>query len=547
MTAALTAVLAALAAVAWLARALPVTLVGARMLQIEEYEDVRFLRWGLTRAWLGNGANAVAVLVAVVALAGAVVVPAQSARIVAGGWLAGSAAAALLWRWAPPKRALVLTARMRRVLAVTVAGAVLLATGVAVLLVAGLWPAAALLCIVLLAPVTGLSQLLLAGADQALRPVELAIRRRYLRRARARLGQVNPLVVAVAGSYGKTSTKHILAQLLEDQVETLPTRKSFNTLMGVTRVINEDLAGTHRLFIVEMDAYARGEIASMAELVHPSTAVITSVGPQHLERFGDMDAIAAALYEVVDALPSGGTAFIHADAGGVALAERAAREGRPVVRYGVAGDAEPLDVRASEVRLSGAGSGFRWEWPQLGLRHEVTIPLLGRHQVLNVTAALAVVQRLGYSLELALAAASRLRAVEHRLEPLRSAGPVRVIDDSYNANPVGVHDALDVLAAMNGGAKVLVTPGLVELGPVEDAENRRYGEHAARVCDHVIVVLARPAGALRQGLIAGGLDSEHIHVAHDLADATAIIGRITRAGDTVLFANDLPDTYLPGG
>jgi UDP-N-acetylmuramoyl-tripeptide--D-alanyl-D-alanine ligase len=176
----------------------------------------------------------------------------------------------------------------------------------------------------------------------------------------------------------------------------------------------------------------------------------------------------------------------------------------------------------------------------------VSIPLLGEHQVLNVTAALAVVTALGHSLDAAVHAASTLRPVEHRLELLPQTGPVRVIDDSYNANPVGVHDALDVLAAMNGGARVLVTPGLVELGSVEDEENRRYGRHAAEVCDHVIVMVARPAAALQAGLRDGGMAAGRIHLAHDLSEATAIIGRITHAGDTVLFANDLPDTYVSG-
>jgi UDP-N-acetylmuramoyl-tripeptide--D-alanyl-D-alanine ligase len=541
----LTTLLVALAALAWMVRAIPVTLVGARMLQIEEYEDARFLHWGLSRAWLAHRANVVAALLSLIALAGALLVPAQATRIIAAGWLVASVTAALLWRWTAAKRPLVMTARMRRVLGVAAAAVALVAAGAAVLLGTGQWRAAAVLCAVLLSLLTGLSQLVLAGADQALRPLESAIRRRYLRQARTRMAAVGPLVVAVAGSYGKTSTKHILAQLLAEQVETLPTRKSFNTLMGVTRVINEDLQERHRLFIVEMDAYARGEIASMCDLVHPRAAVVTSAGPQHLERFGDMDAIVDALYEVVAALPPDGTAFIHADEHGAELARRAAREGRDVVRYGIAEDVESLDVVATEVEPGAAGSRFCWTWPKLGLRRAVAIPLLGRHQVLNVTAALAVVQHLGYSLDAAIAAAGRLRAVEHRLQPLPATGAVRVIDDSYNANPVGVHDALEVLAAMNGGARVLVTPGLVELGPMEDVENRRYGEHAAQVCDHVIVMVARPAGALRAGLAAGGLGADRIHLAHNLAEATAIIGRITHAGDTVLFANDLPDTYLP--
>lgn len=543
MNVALTALLLALGAVAWLTRATPVTLVAARMLQIEEYEDLRFLRWGLSRAWLGQRAVAAAAAVSALALLLAALDTDAASEIVAAGWVVASAIGALLWSWAPPKKALVLTARMRRVLGVTATYAALLAGATAALLGAGLWPVAALVCL-LLACVTGISQVLLVAADQSLRPVESSIRQGYVGQAQARLEQVSPYVVAVVGSYGKTSTKHVLAQLLTGQVETLPTRKSFNTLMGVTRVINEDLDPSHRVFIVEMDAYARGEIAAISDLVHPSVAVITSVGPQHLERFGEQAAIADALYEVVQALPAEGTAVIHAgEPGGAALVLRAHSDERRVVRYGIENSADVLDVVASDIVLDARGARFRWSWPELSIDRVVTTPLLGRNQVLNVTAALAVVHILGYSLGRAVAAAAGLQPVEHRLQPLPTPGALRVIDDSYNANPVGVHDALDVLAAMNGGAKVLVTPGLVELGTVEDAENRRYGEHAAAVCDHVIVMVARPAAALRAGLRAGGLAADHIHDARTLDDATAIIGRITRAGDTVLFANDLPDTY----
>jgi UDP-N-acetylmuramoyl-tripeptide--D-alanyl-D-alanine ligase len=297
-----------------------------------------------------------------------------------------------------------------------------------------------------------------------------------------------------------------------------------------------------------MDAYAPGEIQAMCTLVQPRLAVLTAVGPQHLERFRDMARTADALFEVVSSLPDDGVAVMHAgDETVMQLIERASAAGRHVVRYGVAGDAggPRFDVAASEVRLSGAGARFRWSWPAARLDREVHIPLLGRHQVLNTTAALAVVSLLGHDLDAAVAAARSLAPIEHRLQPLQSSGAVTIIDDSYNANPVGVHNGLDVLAAMDGGRKLLVTPGLVELGHVEDQENRSYGEHAARVCSEVIVMDARPAAALCAGLRAGGLAAQHIHVVRSLDDATALLRQLTRAGDVVLFANDLPDTYLP--
>jgi UDP-N-acetylmuramoyl-tripeptide--D-alanyl-D-alanine ligase len=266
-----------------------------------------------------------------------------------------------------------------------------------------------------------------------------------------------------------------------------------------------------------------------------------------MERFGTLGHIADAMYEVVAALPSDGTAIVSmGDVSCVALAQRAAAEHRRVISYALSGDdaAGGADVVASAVRIDAHGGAFHWRWADEHLERDVTIPLLGRHQIANVTAALAAVHVLGYDVDAAIAAAASLPQVEHRLELMATAGPMTVIDDSYNANPVGVHNALEVLAELDARHRILVTPGLVELGALEDDENRRYGEHAARVCDHVIVMDARPGRALREGLRAGGIPDERVHVVRSLADATAVIGRIATAGDAVLFANDLPDTYL---
>lgn len=540
--------LVALAAIVWVILIFRVVLVAARMFQIEEYESIRFLRWGLTRQWLAHRAVWLGLLLGAVALSVAAILPAARPVGIAIAWLVSAAAAQFTWRWTSPKRPLVMTARMRRLLVAGGFLAVLLAAGLALGIVA-LHPVVSTILVLIAAGlVTALSEVLLVAANVVTKPAESRIRRHYLTLAAARLAQVDPVVVAVVGSFGKTSTKHILAQLLQPSVNTLPTRKSFNTLMGVTRVINEDLTPEHRVFIVEMDAYAQGEIAAMSNLVHPRVAMITAVGPQHMERFGSIDSIAAALYEVAAALPADGTLILFTgDAPGAALAHRAKAEHRHAVRYTIAdgGDAVEADVIASAVRIDSHGATFRWRWDAEGLDRPVAIPLLGRHQVANVSAALAAVHVLGYSVDDAITAAASLEQIEHRLELMITSGPLTVIDDSYNANPVGVHNALEVLAAMPGAHKFLITPGLVELGSVEDSENRRYGEHAARVSDHVIVMSARTTAALLAGLRDGGMSDDHIHVVDTLDAATAVLQSLSRPGDVVLFANDLPDTYLP--
>ncbi|MFN2452168.1 MAG: Mur ligase family protein [Candidatus Dormibacteria bacterium] len=541
----LAVLLALVAAVLWVGFAARAALVVARILQVEEYDVVRTGTWGRRQPWLFHRSVLVATAVTAVAgIAGAALPPDARRALLCAGWAGGSAAGLALWRWLPPKKALVVTARMRRLM---VAGVLDLAltgcamAGAALLLPYGLgviFVVFGVLC------TTSMAVSCAAVAVRVLRPAEARINAGYVRTATARVRELSPEIVAIAGSYGKTSTKHILGALLTPSTPTLVTPKSFNTLMGVTRTVNEQLSATQRTFVVEMDAYDVGEIASICRVAPPGLAVVTSVGPQHLERFGTVQRIADALYEVVAALPPGGTAVIYAgERESRRLADRAARAGVRVVRYGMEGDGE-LEVTASQLRVDPAGSHFRVRWAAEAVDVSVNLPLLGSHQVLNTAAALAVVRLLGHDLEAAVGATATLEPVPHRLQPVPTANGITVIDDSYNANPVGVHNGLDVLAAMPPGQRILVTPGLVELGPLEEAENRRYGAHAARVCDQVIVVSSRPGVAVLAGLREGGLDAARVHEVASLAGATEAIGRLARPGDCVLFANDLPDTYL---
>jgi UDP-N-acetylmuramoyl-tripeptide--D-alanyl-D-alanine ligase len=537
-------IIAALAWLGWLTRA---GLMGARMYQIEEYEGPRLLAWGRQRAWLApNATLAGAALALVLALIG-LALPGDWRRGMVGlAWLAGAALAVALWRPLPAKKALVYTQRMRRILGVSAALALILAALLVCALLA--LPAPVALfggALILLASPLAVLPLLIA-ANFLLKPVEARIQAGFVARARAKYQRLAPLTVGVAGSYGKTSTKHILAALLQPAMETLPTPRSYNTLMGVTRSINEYLEPRHRAFVVEMDAYDVGEIAAMCRLVDPTIAVVTSVGPQHLERFGTVERIADAMYELIAALPAGAPAVIYdGEALSAGLAERASAAGYRVVRYGLEGDdAGPLDVVASDISVDERATRFTWRWPAEGLEQRVAIPLLGQHNILNVSAALAVIHLLGLPVDEAARDALRLEATPHRLQVIPSPGGMTIIDDSYNANPVGVHNGLEALRQMRGRHKILVTPGLVELGAVEEAENRRFGEHAATVCDEVILVGARQTQPIAEGLRAGGLPAERTHVVESLDEVTATLARIAGPGDVALFANDLPDTYL---
>ncbi|MGH2349701.1 MAG: Mur ligase family protein, partial [bacterium] len=312
------------------------------------------------------------------------------------------------------KKPLVFTGRAIRILAV--AGAIMLlyaaviafgSAGSIVLTLAGM------AAIILTAP------FVVPAANWLLTPVQRTVNRRFLRAASARLAEVRPIVIGITGSYGKTSTKHFLQTMLSQRYRTLMTPGSYNTYMGVCRVINEQLTNDHEVFIVEMAAYGRGEIREIAHLVYPRFGILTAIGPQHLEWFGTIENVEATKYELIESLPAGGVAVFNADDPRcLALAERTAHV--KVLRVGVTSRA-PLRVRAEAITHGRQGLSFVLV-DDSGARVPVTTRLLGRHNVLNVLAAAAAAMELGLSLE--EVGAARLEAPEHRLQLLNGAAGV---------------------------------------------------------------------------------------------------------------------------
>ncbi|HXC46201.1 MAG TPA: UDP-N-acetylmuramoyl-tripeptide--D-alanyl-D-alanine ligase, partial [Solirubrobacteraceae bacterium] len=421
-------------------------------------------------------------------------------------------------------------------------------------------------------------------ANLALRPVQTAINRHYERQARHLLADWKPQIVGITGSYGKTTTKFCVGAVLAAGAPTLVTPDSYNSFLGVIRTINERLEWRHRTFVVEMGMFRRGDIAELCELVHPSIGVITAIGPMHLERLGSIEAIAAAKGELLDALPAGGHFVTNAE--DPRCLELAARATVPVTLFGIQGTPDvgqdvlaragapdssvegsltavaaprapestpnpspqstpEAQVIASDVRLANGRTQFtlQLDGPDSPML-PVSAGLLGRHNVSNLLAAAAVGHVLGIEPARIAAALESVEAPAHRLQPIhnRQAGIV-VIDDAYNSNPDGAAAALRVLCEHPARRRLLVTPGMVELGELEVELNRRFGEQAGAVCDVAILVGRLRAEPIREGLLAAGMPPESVHVVRDIAEATTLLGSITRAGDVVLFENDLPDTY----
>lgn len=443
------------------------------------------------------------------------------------------------------KKPLVYTARAKRVFGLSVCLLVGIATTLVLIAKTSPWRIA----IFLLSEVTVIN---LTIANLLIYPLERTINGAYLLSARKRIKTFQPKVIGITGSYGKTSTKYILHQILSQKFNTLMTPDSYNTPMGICKVIRGDLTAEHEIFIVEMGAYKRGDIRELCNLASPQTGILTAVGPQHLERFKSIENIAKTKYELIESLPPGGLGVFNCDneicAG---LADRREQDGNPVRRYatepfpvastsvGENSDSRPLT--ATNIQHTDAGLAFTIH-TSVGTA-EIRTQLLGRHNVSNILAATAVAIECGMTLEEIRVAIANVAPVPHRLQLTSSEGSVTIIDDSFNSNPVGAKAALEVLTEIQGGKKVLVTPGMVELGDREYEENKRLGEHAADVCDLVILVGPKRTTPILDGLKAAQYPNQQIIVALNLEEVKQHLATQVQAGDVVLFENDLPDNY----
>jgi UDP-N-acetylmuramoyl-tripeptide--D-alanyl-D-alanine ligase len=522
------------------------------MLQLDSYANGRFLRW-LAVEPARRLIDWPSALCQLVFLAVAVVQPEglfNATILLAGGLLCQAGLLVHAYLHAEtPKKPLVYTGRAWRILGTSLGLSLTIVGGSTWFALSGLQADlttplsynAVLLILLAGLVVVQLSPLTTVLANVLLTPVQRAINQTYLRRARKRLREVKPLVIGITGSYGKTSTKYLLEHLLASRRRVLKTPLSYNTLMGLCRVVNDNLQADCEVFIAEMGAYRRGDIKELCDFVRPTIGVLTAIGPQHLERFKSIENVQATKYELIEALPSVGVAiFNNDDPRCRALADRTTHV--RVMRYGLDTDGQTLDLWAEHMTMGPEGLAFTLAAKD-GKRMEVRTVLLGRHNVLNILGAACAALAVGIPLADIAGAIQDLPSVPHRLQLIDNGSGVTVIDDSYNSNPVGAMEALEVLGSFTHGRRILVTPGMVELGTLEAELNEELGAKAAEVCDYVVLVGVERTRPLVAGLRRKNFPQEKIRVVRDLKGATIVLPTIVGLGDTVLFENDLPDLY----
>jgi len=353
---------------------------------------------------------------------------------------------------------------------------------------------------------------------------------RFVAQAKRKLDALGPRIVGITGSYGKTSTKQHLAHLISTSLETLASPASFNNRAGLARTINEQLSPSHQLFIAEMGTYGIGEIAELCSWCRPDVAVLTAIGPVHLERMGSMAAILDAKLEIAEMAPVVVINVMDKRLGQVV--DRLQRFGKEVITTGTA------QTYQAQVVVDASSSP-----PVLqvrGVSVELPGPLPEGVRAGNLASAFAVILGLGLDPFDFVDRVASMPAVVNRATVGVAESGVIVIDDTFNANPEGARSALSTLAsAAPKGRRVLVTPGMVELGSEQDHENRDLAAAASRVVDTVVIV-----GRTNRASLLAGVSSRTTVVQMPTRDrAVAWVRRSLKARDAVLYENDLPDHY----
>lgn len=378
-----------------------------------------------------------------------------------------------------------------------------------------------------------------------LSPLEYFQKQKILNQAEKKLSNLKNLkIIAITGSFGKTSTKDILYTLLFKKYYVVKTPKSFNTPLGVAETILKDIKNNTDIFICEVGAYKIGEIENITKIIKPDIGIITAIAPQHLEKFGSLENITLAKIELVKNLKKDGIAILNGEYKKLEDLSMQLTNTKTIF-YGT----EKNPYFATNIKSEISGTSFILHTPK-GIEN-ITIPLIGEHHVQNFLAATVAAINLGLTLSEIKQRAKLLLPTPHRME-IQKLENITLIDNSYNTNPKSAESSLSLLASFEN-RKIIITPGFVELGKQSQEANREFGKNIACVGDEVIIVGENAKRDLLEGVKEVRPDEHCTHFVNSTQEGLVLAQQLAKnyiqqvaRNDTeviVLLENDLPDQY----
>lgn len=371
-----------------------------------------------------------------------------------------------------------------------------------------------------------------------MKPIEALINKGYVLKAKKKLKNFPNLIkIGITGSYGKTSVKNFLSTILSEKYNVCASPLNYNTPTGITKTVLDFLSIGHQVLIAEMGARKNGDIKELCEIIEPKYGIVTSVGEQHLATFRTVENVLSTKCELPNFLGKEGFCVVNLD-------DKMLKNAYKNFECGVNTASiteKSADVFATNIVTNIDGTDFVLHVDNQIYKCHTS--LLGKHNVLNILMCVPIALQLGLSVAEIVKGIEKIRSVEHRLFVIKEANDVIILDDAYNASIEGSKTALEVLSMFEGRRKIVVTPGLVELGTIERLANYEFGKQIAGVADLVVIVNKVHFASIKQGLIDAGFKEENIIAAETFTKSQKLIGDVILPGDIVLWENDLPDNY----
>ncbi len=338
-------------------------------------------------------------------------------------------------------------------------------------------------------------------------------------------------VIAITGSNGKTTTKDMTAAVLSARFPVLKTQGNFNNEIGMPYTLLQ-LNDMHRAAVVEIGMRGLGQIASLAPFAAPEIGIVTNVGETHIELLGSIENIAKAKAELVEAIPAGGTVILNNDNPYTAAMKDKAREGVRVVTFGIDEDA---DIKAAALISHDGKTFFQCRVGRGGEQKQLSIPMLGRHNVSNALAAVAAGYVLGLTVEQIAQGLEDLEMTGMRFE-CRRVGAYNIINDAYNASPMSMEASLSTLKELTtdkGKRSLAVLGDMLELGHVAVPAHQKVGQQAAAAGVCGLITLGEMGREIAKGAKEAGLDAVYSFDTHE--EAAAKLRELLQPEDTILF------------
>ena len=330
-------------------------------------------------------------------------------------------------------------------------------------------------------------------------------------------------LIGITGSAGKTTTKECVAHVLASQLRVHKSVGNLNNHWGMPLQLLK-LEQEHDVAVIEMGMNHADEIRALAEIAKPDIGIVTNVGAVHLENFESIRGVARAKYELIESLPAGGMAVLNADD------EYVCQFGRDfkgkVITFGVE---KPADVRAENISMQGE-SGTSFDVVGQGFRERAHLPLLGRHNVLNACAAVAVAVEMGILPSRAIASLASIAPADKRGEVLHFGGAT-VINDCYNSNPKALKSMVDALASIEAKRRIVVAGEMLELGPTSQELHQECGRYMAEHGINYVLGVRGNGLGIAEGARAAGAESEFVSTPEEAGEWLA---REMKEGDAVL-------------